>query len=509
MTLVPPSSLVGVLNWLQKTAPVANLSSDSRSIAQGDVFFAYPGDEADGRNYIAQAMRQGAAAVVYEEEGFAWNTAWQIPHLAVRGLKQSAGAIANAYYDQPDSRMFTVAVTGTNGKTSCTQWLGGALSRLGDPTVVIGTLGVGVFRHGASDEFQTTGYTTPDAVLLQRSLAQARDAGAIALAIEASSIGLDQGRMNGMHVDVAVFTNFTRDHLDYHGDMAAYEAAKVALFDWPGLQHAVINLDDDMGLRLAQRLKQNNPSVVITGYTLAGKQLDGALVLQATDIRTSHIGTAFQLHSSFGSAQVKAQVVGQFNVSNLLAIIGVLLAKGYAWDKAVEAVEALTAVPGRMQQLGGQDAPLVVIDYAHTPDALEKTLSSLRQVALERAGQLWCVFGCGGNRDAGKRPQMGAVSMMADHIIVTSDNPRGEEPEDIIRQIVGGIDTANTDHMEIEDRAAAILWAVKHAAKQDVVLLAGKGHEAYQEIKGKKMPFLDADHAALALAARVTMKGTS
>ena len=498
-----------VLSWLGKVAPTAQLSSDSRTIAEGDVFFAYPGDDADGRKFISHAIQQGAKAVLYDADGFGWNDTWAVPHLAVAGLKRNAGPIARAYYGQPDARMFAVAVTGTNGKTSCTQWLGNAMSRLGEPSVVVGTLGVGLFKDGRHGEFNATGYTTPDAALLQRELAKACAAGATSLAIEASSIGLDQGRLDGLHFDVALFTNFTRDHLDYHDDMAAYEAAKAMLFDWPGLHTAVMNLDDDMGLRLIQRLKQKTPATAVIGYTLLGKTVEGVATLHASDIRTNHAGTVFHLDSPFGSAQVKVQLIGQFNVSNVLGILGVLLAKGVAWRAAIDAAEALTAVPGRMQQLGGQEAPLIVIDYAHTPDALEKTLASLRQVARQRDGQLWCVFGCGGDRDPGKRPQMGAVSSAADHVIVTSDNPRNESPAAIIAQVVAGMDVTKTMHMEIEDRAAAILWAVKHAARHDVVLLAGKGHETSQEIKGKKLPFLDADHAALALAARVTMKGVS
>jgi UDP-N-acetylmuramoyl-L-alanyl-D-glutamate--2,6-diaminopimelate ligase len=507
------SSQTDILTWLHANAPAtAQLSSDSRSIAAGDVFLAYPGDTADGRKYIAHAIEKGARAVVCEAEGFNWNDGWQLPHLSVQDLKKVAGPIANAWYRQPDANMVTVAVTGTNGKTSCSQWLGKTLSRLGDPTAVIGTLGVGLFKRGDHAGFSVTGYTTPDAVLLQRELAELRDAGATALAIEASSIGLDQGRLNGMHFDIALFTNFTRDHLDYHGDMEAYEVAKKKLFDWPGLKHAVINLDDDMGLRLIRHLKDTNLGLPIIGYTVGGAAGQGIASLRAADIRSSHGGTVFRLESPFGTAQVRTQLVGQFNVSNVLGIFGVLLAKGVAFKAAIEAVESLTAVPGRMQQLGGQDAPLVVIDYAHTPDALEKALTTLRQVAEERGGKLWCVFGCGGDRDPGKRPQMGAVSEVADHIIVTSDNSRSEDPGAILAQIVQGISPARQQGAApqvIEDRATAILWAVRHAEKKDVVLLAGKGHEAYQEIKGKKLPFLDADHAALALAARATMKGTN
>jgi UDP-N-acetylmuramoyl-L-alanyl-D-glutamate--2,6-diaminopimelate ligase len=265
-----------------------------------------------------------------------------------------------------------------------------------------------------------------------------------------------------------------------------------------------------MGMRLVQRLKEK-PSVSVIGYTVSGTSVAGVDALRATNIHFGPGGTTFHLDSKFGSSQVRTQLVGQFNVSNVLGIFGVLLSKGMKWQDALETVGTLTAVPGRMEQLGGQDAPLVVIDYAHTPDALEKTLATLRQVAQQRNGQLWCLFGCGGDRDPGKRPQMGAVvSSMADHVVVTSDNPRSENPNSIIEQIIGGINTSQQNRPNvIEDRAAAILWTIKHAARQDVVLLAGKGHENYQEINGRKLPFLDADHAALALSARATMKGTS
>lgn len=506
------TSLTEILAWLHANASKAQLSSDSRTISPGDVFFAYPGDAADGRDYIERAVEAGARAVVYEADNHAWDEKHVLPRLAVENLKDLAGEIASAYYDQPDAGMFTVAVTGTNGKTSCTQWLGKALSGLGLPTAVVGTLGVALYRDGKHGGFNTTGYTTPDAVQLQRRLAQLRTAGAQALAIEASSIGLDQGRLNGSHFNVALFTNFTRDHLDYHGSMEAYEAAKRRLFDWPGLEHAVVNLDDDMGQRLVAHLAATRPSLPVTGYTTIGRSAGAIPVLSASDIRTSHGGTVFRLDAPGGSSQVKTRLVGQFNVSNVLGVTGVLLARGFDLRAALDAVESLTSVPGRMEQIGGHEAPLIVIDYAHTPDALEKTLSTLREVAQQRHGKLWCVFGCGGDRDPGKRPQMGKVSQTADHIIATSDNPRSEDPAKILEQIVAGIDSARIQkdalHV-IEDRASAILWAVRHAGKNDVVLLAGKGHESYQEIKGKKLPFLDADHAALALAARATMKGTN
>ncbi|MES2317803.1 MAG: UDP-N-acetylmuramoyl-L-alanyl-D-glutamate--2,6-diaminopimelate ligase [Pseudomonadota bacterium] len=502
--------------WIDKAAPGGKLASDSRRITPGDVFFAYPGEAGDGRSFIAKAVAQGAAAVVYDERDFAWDAALTVPHLAVSDLKKQAGPIAHACNGMPDQAMFTVGVTGTNGKTSCAVWLGQALARLGQTTAVIGTLGVGLFSGRGEVEYDVTGYTTPDAVLLAQKLAEVREAGATALAIEVSSIGLEQGRTSGMHFDVALFTNLTRDHLDYHGDMESYEAAKTRLFEWPGLKTAVLNLDDPAGMRLVNHLKTRFGSALpLIGYTLhdvaAQPDIDGVAILRASQFKSRHAGTDFHLDSPYGGATVKTQLVGHFNISNALAVLGALMAKGVVLRAALDAIEALTPAPGRMQQVGGQDAPMVVIDYAHTPDALEKTLATLLQVAQERGGELWCVFGCGGDRDPGKRPQMGAISQIARHVLVTSDNPRSEDPAAIIAQIVAGMDAAHPDStfQAIEDRAAAILSAVRHAARPDVILLAGKGHEPYQEIKGRKMAFSDADHAALALAARATMMRTN
>jgi UDP-N-acetylmuramoyl-L-alanyl-D-glutamate--2,6-diaminopimelate ligase len=302
--------------------------------------------------------------------------------------------------------------------------------------------------------------------------------------------------------------------------MAAYEAAKTRLFDWPGLKTAVINLDDPAGLRIlahAQRRAQTaagalSGEIPLIGYTLrdsaAQPEIPGVLVLRASQLRSGRNGgTEFHLESALGALNVKTRLVGHFNISNALGVLGALLAKGLALRPAVDAIEDLEPAPGRMQQIGGQEAPMVVIDYAHTPDALEKTLAALRPVAQDRGGQLWCVFGCGGDRDPGKRPLMGKAAQAADHVLVTSDNPRSEEPHAIIEQILAGMDLQHPASVvqTLDDRAAAILSAIKHAAKADVILLAGKGHEAYQEIKGRKMPFSDADHAQLALSARLTM----
>ncbi|WP_313167760.1 UDP-N-acetylmuramoyl-L-alanyl-D-glutamate--2,6-diaminopimelate ligase [Massilia oculi] len=505
-------SLHDTIEWIRAAAPGGRLVSDSRRVKPGDVFFAYPGEAADGRRYIEAAIEAGAAAVVHEAEGFTWGAAFTVPHLAVGDLKKNAGPIAHAVLDYPDSAMFTVAVTGTNGKTSCAMWTAQTLARLGEAAAVVGTLGVGLIKGKASSEpqFDVTGYTTPDAVLLAQKLAELKKAGASALAIEASSIGLVQERTAGMHVDVAIFTNLTRDHLDFHGDMESYEAAKIKLFEWDGLKQAVVNLDDPAGQRLVVHLRTKFPDLAVTGYTIAAAEApDGVAVLRAGGMRSKNAGTEFQVETPQGNATVRTQLVGNYNVSNTLAVLGALLAKGVTLKAAVDAIETLVPAPGRMQQMGGQDAPMVVIDYAHTPDALEKTLDALRQVATDRGGQLWCVFGCGGDRDPGKRPQMGRIAQGADQVLVTSDNPRSEEPASIIAQIVAGMDTSQAARVQtVEDRAAAILLAVKQAAKQDVILLAGKGHEPYQEIKGRKMPFSDADHASLALTARLTMLRT-
>ncbi|MBI3231448.1 MAG: UDP-N-acetylmuramoyl-L-alanyl-D-glutamate--2,6-diaminopimelate ligase [Burkholderiales bacterium] len=485
----------------------AQLCADSRQLNTGDIFFAYPGDIGDGRKYIPAAIAAGAQAVVYDDSNFAWDDSWQVPHFPFANLKLQAGYIANQYWQKPDAEMYTVAVTGTNGKTSCALWLARALARPGEPSAVMGTLGVGLMHASKSKtevEFDETGFTTPDAVLLQAKLKQLRIAGAHALALEASSIGLVQGRMHGLHLDAAVFTNLTRDHLDFHGDMAAYEAAKTRLFYWPGLKLAVINLDDAMGVRLVQQLLQRGSDApAILTYSVRGEKMEGVPALVASEVRSRHAGTEFNLESPYGAAHIKTHMVGLFNVSNILAVMAVLLGKGMTMRAAQDAIEHLAPAPGRMQQLGGHEAPMVVIDYAHTPDALEKTLSALRPVATERNGQLWCVFGCGGDRDPGKRPQMGKLAESADHVLVTSDNPRSEDPHSIIEQILAGM---SKPAQAIDDRAAAILSAVKHAGKQDVILIAGKGHENYQEIRGKKLPFSDADHAALALATRASMK---
>ncbi len=476
------------------------LSADSRTVRPGDLFLAYPGHggAVDGRAYIGDALRRGAAAVMWERQAFAWDAQWQVPNLPVDGLKKLAGPLAAVLLGAPSEAMSMIGVTGTNGKTSVTQWVAQALAHCATPCGVIGTLGAHFARVN-----EAVPNTTPDAIVLQELLARMRDAGATACAMEVSSIGLDQARVAGVAFDIAVFTNFTRDHLDYHRSMAAYEAAKTQLFLHPGLSHAVINIDDPMGLRLLMRMASGIERIVyaIEGASRAAAQVvdEGRLIARAP--RFGPDGVLFELAGDWGRATVAAPVWGMFNVSNLLAVIGTLLATGAPLALAVEALAALKPVPGRMNALGGAGQPLVVIDYAHTPDALEKALATLRPLATQRGGQLKVVFGCGGERDPGKRAPMGEVaSRLADVVILTNDNPRNEDPQRILDQIAAGARDARL----IAGRAAAIALAVGGAAIADVVLVAGKGHETTQEIGGRRLPFSDHEVVRSALDNRAS-----
>ena len=454
-----------------------HLTADSRQVKAGSLFLAYPGGSSDGRGYIGQAVAQGAAAVLWERDGYQWDATWQVPNLAVSDLRREAGIIADAFYQQPSRRMWMIGVTGTNGKTSCSQWLAQALTSLGRKSAVVGTLGNG-FPGGLSEAVNTT----PDPILLHGMLADYLKQGAVATAMEVSSHGLDQGRVNGVHFDVAVFTNLTRDHLDYHGDMTSYGAAKKQLFQWPDLGCAVLNTDDAFGAALADELSGSDVRVLRYG-------LESGMVRGRGLVLGDH-GIGMEIETPYGNAHLETGLLGRFNAYNLLAVLAALLASGVELTPAVEALSQLQPVAGRMQRLGGGALPTVVIDYAHTPDALEKVLLSLRE---QTRGQLVCVFGCGGNRDKGKRPLMGGVaSSLADHVVVTSDNPRNEPPLDIINEILGGM---GGNYLVEPDRAAAIELAIAEARPGDMVLVAGKGHEDYQQIGDRKLPFSDAEVA--------------
>lgn len=467
--------------------PVRALKADSRCVEAGDIFLAYPGELSDGRKHIAAAIERGAAAVVYEAGG-ADIGVLEVPALAVDNLRHVVAPLAAEVYGNPSHQLWLAGVTGTNGKTSVTQWLGQAFAALDKRCAIIGTLG-----NGYPGALVPSPNTTPNALTLQAALHAFVADEADACAIEVSSIGIEEGRIDATRFAVAVFTNFTRDHLDYHGSMEAYAAAKMRLFDWPGLKAAVINLDDPFGLQILAHINRRIPCI---GYTLNNVQAPVDECLSAERLHMDASGLTFEVHG----LRVQSQLVGRFNASNVLAVMASLRAYGIGLKEAVRACSDLQPPPGRMQTLGGDGQPLVVIDYAHTPDALEKVLKTLREVAAARGGKLHCVFGCGGDRDPGKRALMGAVAeSSADSVCITSDNPRSEEPAAIIAAIVGGMKTAPC----IEpDRAAAIRAAITAAAAHDVVLLAGKGHEDYQEIKGQKLPFSDLDEAALALEAR-------
>lgn len=470
-----------ILQKLQ--VPVAALTSDSRRAGPGIAFAAYPGAVHDGRLFIPQAIAAGSPAILWEEDHFLWDPAWQVPNVAVRGLKQFVGEIAACVYGDPSSKLQMIGVTGTNGKTSVSHWIAQALSSLGTPSVVVGTLG-----NGFADKLSPAANTTPDAVQLQEALARYIQEGAQACAMEVSSHGLHQGRVKGCHFNVAVLTNLSRDHLDYHGSMEAYAEAKSGLFAWPGLEFAVLNLDDEFG----QALVGKTGSAKVIGYGMR----NGEVV--AETIKAEREGLVLSLHTAWGKAELRSGLLGQFNAYNLMAALAGLLASGISLEQACDSLGKIKPPAGRMQTLGGGNQPLVVVDYAHTPDALEKVLATLRPLAGK--GRVICVFGCGGNRDKGKRPLMGrAASEGADLVYVTSDNPRNEEPLEIINDILEGM--SSKEFQTEADRARAIFEAVGNASASDIVLIAGKGHEDYQEVQGQRLHFSDVGVAQKALEA--------
>ena len=467
-----------------------HMTADSRLVKTGSVFVAYKGEATDGRAFIPQAIEKGAGALIWEQADFTWRDEWQVPNQAIMDLKQQIGQIASEFYGQPSQHLWMIGVTGTNGKTTCTHWLAQAFSALNKKPAVVGTLGNGILSDGLSE----TKNTTPDSILLHQMLADYLSQQASVVAMEVSSHGLDQGRVNGVAFDIAVFTNLTRDHLDYHGDMQAYAAAKKKLFAWDGLKIAVLNRDDTFGLEVAQELKAQGKRVLTYGLEKAIAD-DADISVKSLELKEQ--GMRLEVQTPFGDAVISAGVVGRFNAYNLLAVLATLLASDVSLDDAVKALSTLKPVAGRMQQYGGGRLPLVVIDYAHTPDALEQVLKSLR---AQTKGQLVCVFGCGGDRDSGKRPLMGKVaSELADKVIVTSDNPRGELPAEIIKAVMSGV---KQNAISIENRADAIAHAIKNTQAGDVILLAGKGHENYQEIAGVKYPFSDIEMAQQFLQGR-------
>ena len=509
MGLATLADAASALSWLRARG-TQGLAIDSRQIQPHDAFVAWPGQAHDARAHVADALAAGAAACLVESVGADAFDFDASKVAAVAGLKAVTGEMASAFFGSPSQRLKVLAFTGTNGKTSCAWWAAQALTALGQRCGVIGTLGVGQppLLNAAQDAAQTppgaqvasiefNGLTTPDPVTLQRAFKRFVDEGFAACALEASSHGIEEHRLNGTHIEVALFTNLTQDHLDYHGSMQAYGAAKAKLFAWPGLQAAVLNLDDAFGARLAQDLQGRSLAV----WTYATRS---AATLRAVGVAYRDAGLCFEVVEAGERAAVRSALIGDYNVSNLLAVIGGLRALGFSLADAAAVCTRLTPVPGRMQRVVSEaGSPELVVDYAHTPDALEKSLRALQALAHARGGALWCVFGCGGNRDATKRPLMGALAQnLARHVVITTDNPRFEAPAFINLQIVAGLNGNQLGVKVIENRRSAIQTAVREAAAADVILVAGKGHENYQDIKGVKHPFSDVDEALAALRLR-------
>ena len=479
--------------WLRARVQ-AQLQSDSRRVQTGDAFFAWAGQHTDARHHVVQALQQGASACLVEADGLEAFEALNdlglhdAPIVSYQGLKAASGAIADAYFEQPSQQMQLIAVTGTNGKTSTAWWLAQALTRLGQRCTVVGTLGL-----GEPGQMHSTGLTTPDPLQLQTQLRRWVNEGVKACAMEASSIGLVEHRLNGCHIRTAILTNFTQDHLDYHGDMQAYWQAKQSLFEWPGLATAVINWDDPKGQALCEMLAST--PVQVWTVSMHSTQAN----VYARHVRTTAQGMEFEVVCGEQSQSVSSQCVGEFNVMNMLGVMAVLCQAGHRLSAVVDACHALQPVPGRMQTWGRVGTPAVVVDYAHTPDAVAKALQALRPWAHARGGRLYCVLGSGGDRDSSKRAPMGrSAEAHADQVCLTSDNPRSEDPQHIVQQMLAGMTQPHKAIQQL-DRAKAISDSIAQAQAADVVLVAGKGHETYQEVQGQKLPFSDSDHVVLAL----------
>ncbi|MHB1140714.1 MAG: UDP-N-acetylmuramoyl-L-alanyl-D-glutamate--2,6-diaminopimelate ligase [Sulfuricaulis sp.] len=476
----PATDLRELLEGMARVPGVANravrgLQTDSRRVQPGDLFLALPGMVADGRDYIGDAVASGAGAIAYEtDDGYRLSGA-PVPVFGISGLRHRIGVIADRFYGAPSHRLVVVGVTGTNGKTTCTQLLAQALDQPPRRCAVIGTLG-----GGFPGALNASIHTTPDAVTVQRLLADFLEQGAAHVAVEVSSHALEQGRVSGVRFHVAVFTNLTRDHLDYHGDMESYGRAKARLFAHEGLQYAVINHDDDFGRRL---LADIAAPVTVLSYGIEGGDV------RAREVRPSPEGLWLRIQTPQGETELRSPLIGYFNVYNLLAVLATLLALGVELKDAVARLARAQAPAGRAERFGGaRGLPLVVVDYAHTPDALEKILTALRE---HTRGKLCCVFGCGGDRDRGKRPLMGEIAeRLADVVLLTDDNPRHESGDAIIADIAGGMRAAPR---VIRDRRNAIATAIQGATEGDIVLVAGKGHEDYQQIGDERRPYSDRD----------------
>ena len=470
--------------------PISGIASDTRDVRDGTLFLACRGERSHGLDYAAQAIEAGAAAIAYDVSTAATVPDIDAPLIPVDGLRSRLGEIANRYYDHPSQSVRVLAVTGTNGKTTVAWLLAQCLQRLGRTCGYAGTLGYGVDELSGGE-----GMTTPDVVELHRRLSTFRDAGACCAAVEVSSHALAQDRIDGVAIDTALFTNLTRDHLDYHGDMQAYGEAKASLFlvAEPGRQ--IVNVDSEFGRELADRCGRG-----VIRVSMDPARVDsGSPHVVLRIIAPTMDGFDVAIASAWGDGRLRLPLHGEFNVANAALVLAFLLSDGVPLDAASAALAAATPPPGRLQRVDAEAGPKVFVDYAHTPAAVESALGALR---AHCDGMLWCVFGCGGERDAGKRPLMGgAVERLADRVVITNDNPRSEDPGQIFEAILGGLETPGSATV-IEDRSAAIAWAIRNAAERDVVLLAGKGHESYQLVGDERRHFSDYGVAAASLAAR-------
>ena len=479
--------------------PVSGLSADSRSLQAGQIFLARPGTSTDGARFLDAAVAAGAAALVHTGEPGCGRRADGVVEVQVPDVAACTGVLADRFFGHPSRDLEVIGITGTNGKTSTAHFIAQALgAENAHACGLLGTLG-----YGTPGALRASPLTTPDAIAVHGQLAELRAAGARQAVMEVSSHALDQGRVEAVDFDGAVFTNLTRDHLDYHGDMAAYGDAKGKLFDSRGLRYAVINEDDAFGAQLlrARRTDVKALSYGVDSHTETSACTRDLPWLRARIINPDASLVSLSVRGSFGEGQLLSGLVGRFNAYNLLAALGVLLCMGWSLASALQRLAAAEAPAGRMQRFGGANRqPLMVVDYSHTPDSLARALESLRE---QCSAKLWCVFGAGGDRDRGKRPMMGAAAAAhADVIVLTDDNPRGEDGDRIVDDIRGGI-PENIRVVTERDRAAAIALALAGAGPDDVVLVAGKGHENYQEIQGRRLPFSD----AAAVRAALEMKG--
>lgn len=465
---------------------VRGLCHDSRKLREGDLFFALSGCRSHGMAHAKEAAKAGACAILFDPAGggaemAAREDVTSIPCVPVDNLDQLLGRVADRFFAEPSKAMDVIGITGTNGKTSCSHFLADALADEGKAAVV-GTLG-----WGKPGDLQPTIHTTPDAIEVQGLLGKLRNENYRYVAMEASSHGLEQGRLNGVRFKGGLFTNLSRDHLDYHKTMEAYLAAKLRLVHWPGLEFLVFNGDDPSAETLLTQAPSSTRKIAFTTKPDGLAEADGIAVLRASRPNCDSRGLNFEVNYEGGQATVSAPVYGSFNVQNLLGSLGVLLGLGYSLEKSALLLAKVNPVPGRMEQFSASSGAQIVVDYSHTPDALEKALVSLKDHCR---GDLWVVFGCGGDRDKGKRPQMGATALkLADRIVLTDDNPRTENGDAIILDILEGF--AGQSVPVLRDRRAAIAYAVEHLQADDILLIAGKGHEDYQEINGVKHPFSD------------------